>query len=64
MEAAKRGGVKKKEPGPLRGDCYKTRDGRIVTILEKFGNAYKVLNEVGRMEVIYPDQLAPKTSNH
>lgn len=51
-----------KPKGPVRGETRKTIDGRTVTILDKYGDAYKALNEEGRLVIVYPGQIMDPTN--
>ncbi len=54
--------MNEKPTPPMRGERRKTIDGRMVTILEKFGEAYKALNEAGRLVIVYPRQIMDPTN--
>lgn len=46
-----------KQKEPMRGEICQTIEGASVTILAKVGDAYRVLNENGRIELVYPNQI-------
>lgn len=45
------------QPKYLRGEKRRLIDGREVTVIEKAGDAWKVLNQRGLIELIYPRQF-------
>jgi len=45
------------QPKYLRGEKRKLNDGREVTVVEKAGDAWKVINQRGSVEIIYPRQF-------
>lgn len=45
------------QPTYLRGEKRKLIDGREVTVIEKCGDAWKVVNNHGKIELIYPRQF-------
>lgn len=47
------------QPLYLRGEKRKLVDGREVTIIEKTGDAWKVLNYHGKIEHVYQRQFKP-----
>ena len=46
-----------KSKEPLHGETWELKDGRKVTVLRKTGNAYRVVNQAGRIEIVYPGQF-------
>jgi hypothetical protein len=45
------------QPLYMRGEKRKLIDGREVTVLEKVGDAWKVLTQNGKLELVYPRQF-------
>lgn len=53
----------KPEP-PLRGERWVLRDGSDVVIVEKAGDAWKVINTRGKIAIVYPGELARRASGY
>lgn len=49
--------VKKQPWRPLRGEKLRLIDGREAVIIEKWGDAWKCINEHDRIEIVYPGQF-------
>jgi hypothetical protein len=45
------------QPLFVRGEKRELVDGRKVTVIERCGDAYKVVNERGRVELVYPSNF-------
>lgn len=47
----------------IRGSMWELMDGTVVTYVGKCGDACKVVNQAGKLEVIYPKQFRSEVTN-